>query len=94
MPHVRPSEAELDRIAAEQKALAQVFLTYVLTLPVTDADCQFIRERLVEALGTGYRITWCREGDSHARFEAFNPTGRRIADRLLIAQGIPAAPGA
>lgn len=91
---MRASDAELDRISDESRRIARVFLTYVLSPPVSEDDLAFIRDQLELSLGDGYRIE-SSFVDDRPRFQVFRAaTDLRICDQVLIPHGIPAPPGA
>lgn len=83
MTGCRPNDAELARISEECVRCARVFLTYVLMAPITDVDLAFLRDRLLESLGEGYRVEATLESDG-ARVRVFDPAGVRIRDQLVL----------
>jgi hypothetical protein len=93
VPHVRASDAELDRISEEQRKLARVFLTYILEYPIVAEDLVYMRDRILEAMGNGYRVDTSFTPE-RGHLQIFAPSGVRIRDQVMLARGIPAPPRA
>lgn len=88
VPHIRASDAELDRISEECRKLAGVFLTYVLEYPIAAEDLVFVRDRILEVMGGGYRVETEFTAE-RGRLQIFGPSGARIRNEVMLARGIP-----
>ncbi len=87
------TDSELDLIHDQSVRCGRVFLTYVLTAPITEADVAFIRDRLLESLGAGYRVETDLEPQG-AWFRVFDARGARIRNEIMQPHGMPAPPRA
>lgn len=66
---------------------------YALDYPIDASDLAFVRDRLLEALGDGYRVETEFTAE-RAYLQVFGPSGARIRNEVMLARGIPAPAGA